>query len=356
MQRVLVTGSEGYIGSVMMPLLQQAGYQVTGMDNLWFSQGNLIPYEHSWPVVLKDIREVEAADLEGYWAVIHLAALSNDPVGELDPEITLDINYRATVRLAEIAKQAGVERFIYSSSCSMYGVAETGLVDESADFNPQTAYAESKVQAEKELRLLASDQFSPVYLRNATAFGVSPRQRFDLVLPSLAGYAHTMKEIRMLSDGSPWRPLVHIQDISRAAICCLNARLENIHNEAFNIGSNSENYQVRQIAESVKQAYPDCKLTFGPAPEKPDTRSYCVDFKKVHTKLPGFQTDWTIDEGAKECARAFEAADLSTEDFESRLYTRLKQLRHLMEAGQLDENLRWINPPSNPYAVCSSNV
>lgn len=343
-RRVLVTGSEGYIGTVLMPMLRTAGFDAFGVDTCWFEDAQLFPHRRTWELVRKDVRDLERAEVGGCWAIVGLAALSNDPVGELNEETTLDINHRANIRLAEIARAEGAERFVFSSSCSMYGVAKEGLVNESAEFRPQTAYARAKVSAERDLRSMAGDRFSPVYLRNATAYGMSPRQRLDLVLPNLAGWAHTAGEIRILSDGTPWRPIVHIRDICRAICCALEAPRESIHNEAFNIGSNAENYRIRQIAEAVGREYPDCRITFGPPPEKPDTRSYRVDFSKVHSTLRGFRTAWSVADGAKECADTFRQIDFSSEQFERRHFTRLKQLQYLMATGQLDHNLRWKNP------------
>jgi nucleoside-diphosphate-sugar epimerase len=292
--------------------------------------------------VVKDVRKVEKVDLQGFQAVVHLAALSNDPVGELNRDLTIDINYRATVRLAELARECGVERFIFSSSCSMYGKASDKPLDESADFAPQTAYAESKVLAERDLRKLATDHFSPVSLRNATAYGISPRQRFDLVLPNLSGFAYTTGEVRLQSDGTPWRPLVHIRDIAVAVLAALKAPRASIHNEAFNIGTNRDNYQIKQIAQAVQQGFPGSSITLAGKPT-PDSRSYRVDFSKAEKTLAGFTPAWTIERGVEECGRAYKDIALTKEQFESRLYTRLRQLRHLLDSGSLDERLYWKN-------------
>jgi nucleoside-diphosphate-sugar epimerase len=338
--RVLVTGSEGYIGSVMMPVLASAGYDAAGLDVCWFDEGRLVPLEGGWKTIRRDVRDVEPDELRGFDAVVHLAALCNDPLGELDPELTLDMNYRATVRLAEVARKAGVARFLFSSSCSMYGVSSAGkALDESADFNPQTAYARSKVLAEKELTAMAGNGFCPVMLRNATAYGISPRQRFDLVVPNLAAHAHVNGEVRLTSDGTPWRPLVHIRDIAAAVLAILAAPVEAVRGQAYNIGRNADNYRIREIAEQVQKAYSDSQLTFGPP--SPDNRSYRVDFTKAETALPGFSPQWDLARGVRECRSAFGDIGLDLATFEDRRYTRLKQIRHLLDRGRIDERLRW---------------
>jgi nucleoside-diphosphate-sugar epimerase len=337
-----VTGSEGYIGSVVMPVLAGAGYDVTGLDAGWFAEGKLVPVEGRWTTLRRDVRDVEPDELRGFDAVFHLAALCNDPLGELDPELTLEMNYRATVRLAEVARQAGVARFLFSSSCSMYGVSEGGkALDESADFNPQTAYARSKVLAEQELTAMAGNGngFCPVMLRNATAYGISPRQRFDLVVPNLAGHAHVNGEVRLTSDGTPWRPLVHIRDIAAAALAILEAPEDVVRGQAYNIGRNADNYRIREIALEVQKAYSGSQLTFGPP--SPDNRSYRVDFSKAETALKGFAPQWDLARGVRECRSAFGDIKLDLATFEDRRYTRLKQIRHLLERGLIDERLRW---------------
>jgi len=341
-RRVLVTGSEGYIGSVLMPVLLEAGHDATGLDAGWFAEGRLVPSQGRWATLRQDIRDVEPEDLRGYDAVVHLAALCNDPLGALDPELTGDINYRATVRLAEVARRAGVARFVFSSSCSMYGVADGGApLDETAAFNPQTAYARSKVDAERELTAMAGADggFCPVMLRNATAYGISPRQRFDLVVPNLAGHAHVHGEVRLTSDGTPWRPLVHIRDIAAAALAALAAPAEVVRGQAYNIGRNVDNYRVRDIAERIQAVYPESRMTFG-APGQ-DNRSYRVDFTKAQNTLPGFDPQWDLDRGALECRTAFDEIGLDDDTFEDRRYTRLKQIRHLLDHGLIDGNLKW---------------
>jgi nucleoside-diphosphate-sugar epimerase len=324
-----------------MPALLRAGFEAFGWDLCWFDERPLIPAEAHWPVIRKDVRQATPRDLLGFDAVVHLAALSNDPLGEIDPNLTRDINHRASVRIAKMARGAGVQRFVFSSSCSMYGQAGAAALDESAAFNPQTVYAESKVLAERDIALLADETFSPVYLRNATAYGLSPCQRFDLVLPNLSGFAHTTGEVRLQSDGTPWRPLVHIRDICNAVIASLRAPRETIHNEAFNIGRNQDNYQIRDIALAVHRAFEGSQITFGPSSKVPDTRSYRVDFTKAATKLPGFKPEWDLDKGVQECVSEFRRIGLSPFVFQHRVYTRLRQIRHLIEHNQLDEQLRW---------------
>jgi nucleoside-diphosphate-sugar epimerase len=341
-RRVLVTGSEGYIGSVVMPVLTGAGYDATGLDVGWFAEGRLVPPDGKWTTLRRDIRDIETEELRGFDAVVHLAAICNDPLGELDPELTGDMNYRATVRLAEVARKAGVARFLFSSSCSMYGVSAGGnALDETADFNPQTAYARSKVLAERELTAMAGDGdgFCPVMLRNATAYGISPRQRFDLVVPNLAGHAHVNGEVRLTSDGTPWRPLVHIRDIAAACLAILAAPRDVVRGQAYNIGRNADNYRIREIAEQVQKAYSNSQLTFGPP--SPDNRSYRVDFTKAEIALPGFAPQWDLLRGVRECRSAFGDIGLDAATFEDRRYTRLKQIRHLLERGLIDERLRW---------------
>jgi nucleoside-diphosphate-sugar epimerase len=338
--RVLITGSEGYIGAVMRDVLLGRGHEVAGLDTGYFSECDLHVKPTEIPLVRKDLRHVERGDLEGFDAVAHLAALSNDPLGSLDAGLTQAINTTASLKLAHLAKEAGVQRFIFASSCSLYGHgAATGLTED-APFNPQTGYARSKVDVEEGLRALASDGFSPVYLRNATAFGLSPRLRFDLVVNNLCGWAAVTGKIMLTSDGSPWRPLVHIRDISKAFACCLEAPRQAIHNEAFNVGSTTLNYQIASIAHMVAGQFPGCDVVLGKSDG--DTRTYNVDFTKIHKKLPGFEgVDYTVEAGIAELKACFEQMQLDEPQFHSHLYTRLKQIQHLQEEGRLDDALFW---------------
>ncbi len=325
-----------------MPVLIEAGYDATGLDVGWYAEGRLVAPQGRWTTLRRDIRDVEPEELRGFDAIVHLAALSNDPLGTLDDDLTMNINYRATMRLAEAARKAGVGRFVFSSSCSMYGVADgPDALDESASFNPQTAYARSKVEAERELTQMAQadPSFCAVMLRNATAYGISPRQRFDLVVPNLAGHAHVNGEVRLTSDGTPWRPLVHIRDIAGAALAALAAPAEAVHGQAFNIGRNSDNYRVREIAEKVQGVFEGSRLSIGTSGG--DNRSYRVDFTKAENTLPGFSPKWDLSGGVRECRGVFHEIALDSETFEDRRYTRLKQIRHLLDAGLIGDDLRW---------------
>jgi nucleoside-diphosphate-sugar epimerase len=338
--KVLVTGSHGYIGSVAVPVLRAAGHDVTGLDACYYRGCDLYEAEEQAPLLELDVRDVRPEHLRGFDGVVHLAALSNDPLGDLDRELTLEINYRATVRLARAAKEAGVERFVFSSSCSMYGASgEDDLVDEDAPLRPLTAYAESKVRAEEELTALADASFTPVSMRNATAYGVSPRLRADLVLNNLVGWAHTTGAVRILSDGTPWRPLVHVEDIAGAALAALEAPAEAVRGEAFNVGAASENYQVRELAEIVRETVGDCQVEYAGSGD-PDPRSYRVDFSKLTRVFPDFATRWDARAGAAELVEAYRGVGLDLAEFEGPRYTRLKRLRDLLESGALDADLR----------------
>ena len=337
--RILVTGTEGYLGCLLAPELARRGHDVVGLDTGFFKSGWL--YRGTDRTVLtldKDVRSVQAEDLVGFDAIVHMAELSNDPLGDLLGDVTYDVNHKGTLRLATLAKSAGVQRFIHMSSCSVYGVAD-GVVDESSPINPQTAYADCKALVERDVSALADDGFSPTFMRNATAFGASPRMRFDIVLNNLAGLAHTTGRISMTSDGTPWRPLVHAMDIGKAIRCALEAPRDVVHNEIFNVGSNEQNYQVREIAEQVAAAFPGCVTEFGPP--GPDNRSYRVNFDKIHAQLPGFECDWNASRGAEQLARIFSSIDLDGETFTGRGHTRLKQLEYLLRTKQIDAELLW---------------
>jgi nucleoside-diphosphate-sugar epimerase len=338
--RICVTGSEGYLGSLLAPELLRRGHDVMGLDtgfymeNALYRSGAMVP-----KTLVKDLREVEVSDFQGMDAVVHMAELSNDPIGQLAPNITYDINHVGSVRLAELARQAGAERFVYMSSCSVYGVAEGGFVNEESPLDPQTAYAVCKTLVERDLKPLANDHFSPTYLRNATAYGASPHMRFDIVLNNLAGRAWTTKEIRMDSDGTPWRPLIHALDICRAIIAILEAPREAVHNEVFNVGDTNHNYRVKEIAEIVAETFPGCQLSFG-APGQ-DNRSYRVSFEKIRKHLPGFRCVWDARKGAQQLHDLFKRIDMPPEVFQHRTFTRLKQLEYLIRTKQINKSFFW---------------
>src|SRR5258708_642777 len=339
--RVLVTGSDGYIGAVLSPKLLEQGFDVVGIDCGFYRDGWLYNDQRSRPLTYtKDIRRITPKDLEGFDAVVHLAELSNDPLGELNESTTYEINHLGSVRLARACKEAVVPRFVYTSSCSVYGAAEDGgeRTEESAP-NPQTAYARCKVLVERDVGALADACFSPVFLRNATAFGASPRMRFDIVLNNLAGFAWTTKEIRMTSDGTPWRPLVHVEDICQAIILALKAPREAIHNELFNVHDDQQHYRIREIANIVGQVFDGCTVTFGPP--SADNRSYRTSFGKIHRHLPEFQCRWSAAHGARQLREIFERVQMTEDVFSFRAFTRLKQLTHLLATRQIDADFFW---------------
>ena len=344
-KRVLVTGHHGYIGSVLTRVLTNAGYQVVGLDSDFFSENRFVGEVTDVPAVSGDLRDVNARDLEGFYAVLHLAALSNDPLGDLNPQLTYEINHQSSMRLAQLSKQAGVSRFLFSSSCSMYGAAGSEMLSEDAKFNPVTPYAESKVLVERELISLADEKFSPVFLRNTTAYGVSPFMRFDVVLNNLVAWAFTTGRVMIQSDGTPWRPLIHIEDICRAFQAALEAPRESIHNQAFNVGITEENYQVRDLAEVVMETIPGCRVEYS-ADGGPDPRSYRVNFSKIKSTLPGFQPKWNIRSGAQELYDACKLANLKLEDFDGPRFKRILHIRKLLASGELDSELRWTNTVS----------
>ncbi|MBI4354249.1 MAG: SDR family oxidoreductase [Candidatus Omnitrophica bacterium] len=339
-RRVVVTGHNGYLGSVMTPLLVEAGYNVVGLDTGYFSECTLIPDAVQVPWIQKDLRDAAIQDLEGAETVIHLAALSNDPIGNLNPQWTEAINCQASVRLAELAKEAGVRRFLFSSSCIMYGVSEAVTVNEDSPLDPKTAYARSKVQSEQAIARLADDTFSPTFLRNGTIYGLSPRMRFDTVLNNLVTAAVTTGKIVLHSDGTPWRPVAHVQDIARAFLHVLEAPIELVHNQAFNNGEARMNHQVRELAETVAQIVPGCRIECVASADA-DQRTYKTDFGKFTRTFPDFRFTWSVEEGARGLADAFHSTGLTYEDFTDQRFTRLKWLRHLLESGRLDDSLRW---------------
>jgi nucleoside-diphosphate-sugar epimerase len=339
--KVLITGDRGYIGAVMVRYLSERGHDVTGLDTDYYFDGDFGLPPEDYPRLRKDIRDVTAEDLAGYDAIVHLAALSNDPLGSLREEWTYGINYKASVKLAQLAKQSGTRRFLYASSCSMYGAAEgQDLLTEEASLRPITAYAVSKVRTEEALANLADADFAPTFMRNATAYGVSPRLRADIVLNNLVGWAVTTGKIRILSDGTPWRPIVHVEDIAQAFALVLEGPHAVVRNQAFNIGSNDQNYQVRELAAIVAKVATNCSVEYA-GEAGPDARNYRVDFSKFARAFPAFQPAWDALKGARQLYEAYRAQGLTLEAFQGRRYVRLNQIRHLLDTGKLDTTLRW---------------
>ena len=338
--RVLVTGHNGYIGSVLAPMVRAAGHDVVGLDTYLFEGGTFGHDVEQVDSLRMDLRDARAADLDGFDAVIHLAALSNDPLGDVNPQLTYDINHVGSLRLARLAKEAGVKRFIFASSCSLYGVAGDEMLTEEAAFNPITPYGESKVLLERDVAKLADDDFSPTFLRNSTAYGVSPRLRADVVVNNLVAVAFTTGEVLIQSDGTPWRPLVHIEDISRAFLAVLHAPRELVHNEAFNVGRSEENYRVRDLGALVEQVVVGSRVQYATG-GGPDPRCYRVDCGKISRTLPEYQPQWTVRGGMEQLRDAFTANGLTREELFGDRYFRIKRIRSLQSEGLLDASLRW---------------
>lgn len=337
--KVLVTGHRGYIGAAMVPMLQDAGHEVLGLDNYWYGECAFGDFPEDIESLHKDIRDVTVEDLTGLDAIIFLAALSSNALGNLSPEVTHDINHRATMRVAELAKEAGVERFIFSSSCSLYGAQGDELLDEESPFNPVTPYGEAKLAVERDLRELSDNSFSPTIMRNATVYGLSPSMRCDLVVNNLTGYAYTLGEVLLKSDGRAWRPLVHVVDLCSAFLCALEAPRQDVHNNAFNVGCTKENYLIRDVAEIVATEVPGSVVSFSDDVST-ELRNYRVDFSKIHDVLPEFKTKWTVRKGIVQLYDAYRAHDLTSEEFLSSRYLRINTVLDLRSQGVLDDELR----------------
>ncbi len=340
--KVVITGHKGFIGPLLVKLLLEQGHEVVGIDTNYFDEScEFFSFNQEIEEVSKDIRDVTQEDLKGADAVCHLAALSNDPLGQCNPELTFELNYRASVQLAETAKKAGVGKFIYSSSCSMYGIAGEEALTEEAEFNPVTAYAKSKVLTEQNILPLADENFSVTTLRNSTAYGVSPKLRVDLVVNSLVGWASTTGEIKILSDGTPRRPLVHAEDIARAFIAVLEAPVGVVNRQAFNVGINSENYQIKEVAEMIQKKIPHCEIIIT-GEHGSDSRTYTVNFDKIYKLLPSFKPQWTVPKGIEQLLEYYEKYSLSQERFEGRYFIRLKQMQYLIDSEKINSaNLHW---------------